>query len=129
MVIFMQKLNPMRPAIFSNPILKISKVEKPHKVELVDTKETPFVPTIQLYPNPTQGIVKLDFEIKENSNIQYIVSSMDGKVLFSESFNKEKGTHFYDIAHFLHIENGTYLVKICINTYCQTYKIIKNDAD
>lgn len=65
---------------------------------------------IKLYPNPTSGIVKVDFS-RHYANIEIIVLDLEGRTL-TKSMHTGTGTHNIDLTG---IAKGVYIVKIKLN--------------
>jgi hypothetical protein len=75
--------------------------------------------TVQVFPNPSQGIIQIQ---TENAKISYILTSLDGKVIM-HSNDKRSGLQLLDISH---LENAMYLLNIVSNNQTTTYKIVLN---
>ena len=76
-------------------------------------------PTVQIYPNPSQGIVNVH---SENTGVTYTLTSFDGKLILGNDV-KQSGLQSIDLNH---LDNGIYLLNVKSFYQTQTYKIILN---
>ncbi|MCW3078517.1 MAG: hypothetical protein JWO32_3126 [Bacteroidetes bacterium] len=75
-----------------------------------------YLSQIEMYPNPTTGMVT----VKLNSNAQIIIVNTVGQVIANELMTE--GKRDFDITPFA---NGIYFVKVIANGNQQTFKLIK----
>lgn len=68
--------------------------------------------TIELYPNPTSGAFSIGLEILQQGPVSVSVRSLDGKLLFSNSWNLETGRQVLDLELPDSVANGMVLVEI-----------------
>ncbi|MFH2095980.1 MAG: cadherin-like beta sandwich domain-containing protein, partial [Bacteroidota bacterium] len=75
---------------------------------------------VKIFPNPTTGIVNIEFSSKTSENLKLRIYS--GLGLFIESLNIKDKTYSVDISDY---PNGTYFFLIKTNSDIIRYKIIK----
>ena len=77
-----------------------------------------------LYPNPTKGIVKIDFIDSQSTNYQLEVYDQLGKQIYNEGLNNFTHNHYcIDLSSF---PNNIYFVKLSSDTHCSIKKVILN---
>ena len=76
-------------------------------------------------PNPTSGIVKIDFNLQNNSNINFKIVNIQGQLIFEKNIDNAIGLQSQSID--LSSQNsGLYFVTIASDKGSITTKIIKN---
>jgi hypothetical protein len=89
------------------------------------TVSTPsvFEENLCTYPNPTDGIIILDF-LSSVSNSELIVQDLTGKILFTEAVNIGfSGKRSIDLSSF---SNGIYFLTVITGNKSYSYKVILN---
>lgn len=77
---------------------------------------------LKLYPNPTQGELRFEFEnYPEDAKVQYVLYDLNGKMLLNEEMLNT--STFLDLESF---PDGNYILKLIIGKEAKTYQIIKN---
>ena len=77
---------------------------------------------IKVYPNPTANFVNLKIENSKIENMQYILTSVYGKILQTRKITKDQ-----EQVDFSNFTMGTYFISILENNQLiKTFKIIKN---
>jgi len=70
----------------------------------------------RLYPNPTDGIFNLELEVeKEDSQINYIVTDISGKVVFEKEYDNTTQASMNTKNDISHLSNGLYFLVVQIN--------------
>ena len=96
----------------------IKKIKQPIKLGELDK----FI----VFPNPNDGMVAIEFTIKEESNTELIVNDLVGrKVLDIINTKMPQGKYNY-IVNLTHLDNGLYLMSLKTDYNIQTSKIIIN---
>ena len=72
---------------------------------------------IQVYPNPTTGLVNLNF--KNISNVNFEVFSINGKLI------KNYTDYRHNQVDFNYLDNGVYFIRFYINNKVVVKKMIK----
>jgi hypothetical protein len=67
------------------------------------------IPRLELSPNPTSGKAYLKYNFSSAQKLKYMISSLNGKTLKSESLNSNSGTYSLDLSDF---DNGIYFYSI-----------------
>lgn len=99
-------------------IVEVKKIKQP--IKLSDLEK--FI----VFPNPNDGMVAIEFTIKEESNTELIVSDLVGrKVLDVLNAKMPQGKYNY-IVNLTHLDNGLYLMSLKTDYNIQTSKIIIN---
>jgi hypothetical protein len=83
----------------------------------IHNEEAPF---FQLFPNPTDGLVQVNFENMPNEQISIHIYDMQGKLL--GMFERENGAVSFDLSQY---PSGTYIVNLVINSRVFPSKIFK----
>ena len=80
---------------------------------------------LKVYPNPTDGLLTIEYMLQEDSHVTTIVYDITGTIrqtLSQGKRNKGVVTEKYDMST---LRNGTYVVSVNINGEVYTNKIIK----
>ncbi len=89
----------------------------------VDNSRISENPDLLIYPNPSNGNFNINYQVKQSSNVNIYIVSMDGKTIINLlSGIKEKGEHTIRFTH--NLDTGSYFVKIEINNNITTKKLI-----
>ena len=79
---------------------------------------------LKVYPNPTNGIVTIDFSLQSAEQVQLNIVDITGKIVLSNSFgNRDAGTYSETI-DCSNLSPGLYFVSMKTNTQNKTSKII-----
>lgn len=96
--------------------------EQPLSNELSKTNKT----TLTVYPNPSQGLLYLKFELQKPSDVTVKVVDMFGRSWLSESLgNKLIGEHTKEV-NLDHLSDGTYLLLLNTSEGSEVAKIVRN---
>ncbi len=68
--------------------------------------------SLRVYPNPTQGMARIEFTLPGASNGELIVHSLDGKRILSMPLSSGQNTHIIDLTF---AQCGTYLYTLMID--------------
>jgi hypothetical protein len=68
--------------------------------------------SIDIAPNPTTGVFKILFSLKEWSDVDIALTDVTGKLLYSEKISLLNGSHDMDIES---LPSGVYFVKAVVN--------------
>ena len=99
-------------------IIEVRKIKQPIKIDELDK----FI----IFPNPNDGMVAIEFTIKEESNTELAVSDLVGrKVLDVLNTRMPQGKYNY-IVNLTTLNNGLYLISLKTDYNIQTSKIIIN---
>ena len=80
---------------------------------------------MRIYPNPTTGIISLEYHSNESKTLQVKLMNTEGRVIFTEITDKFKGTYStkIDLSTF---SKGIYFVQFVSDDKVVTKKIILN---
>jgi len=78
-----------------------------------------------LFPNPVNDQLQINFETIEAGNIQVEIVDIQGKVLLQKTISSQNGTN-KSIIHISQLAKGIYLCRLQSNTKIETIKFIKN---
>ena len=99
-------------------IIEVRKIKQPIKIDELDK----FI----IFPNPNDGMVAIEFTIKEESNTELAVSDLVGrKILDVLNTRMPQGKYNY-IVNLTTLNNGLYLMSLKTDYNIQTSKIIIN---
>ena len=80
-----------------------------------------FQESFKVFPNPSKGVFKIDYEPMSNSNIQLNIFDLTGRLVFKKDFENQREI-FIDLSN---KSKGTYLLKILVdNEYLQKIIVI-----
>lgn len=114
------------PCSHSNPILKLAKMNDQINQNLSSDNQN--ISIISAYPNPTNDIVNINYELIEDSKISISIFDLQGKQVFLDNFNRKVGTYKEEIAGFRNLQNSIYILKVCLGSNCQSFRIIKDEV-
>lgn len=81
---------------------------------------------VNIYPNPTNGIINVDFSVNEKDDFVIEVYDMSGKLILSEKYNYQQlGIHHSSI-NLNEFEKGAYLCVVKNSTRKISKKLIIN---
>ena len=102
--------------------------------KIVDTTETDsngvgliftyIINEINIYPNPVNNILYVDFNSNINSNVDMVIRDITGKVIFNEKHLVNKNANAVEL-NVNKLSSGLYYLSININGYKKTLKFIK----
>ncbi len=75
---------------------------------IASVQQTEFKTNIQLFPNPTSQIINLAIDVKENQNIEYIITDITGKIIYEGEYNSV-GSEIHPI-NIENLSNGMYFI-------------------
>jgi PKD repeat protein len=80
-----------------------------------------FQESFKVFPNPSKGVFKIDYEPMSNSNIQLNIFDLTGRFVFKKDFENQREI-FIDLSN---KSKGTYLLKLLVdNEYLQKIIVI-----
>ena len=78
-----------------------------------------------LSPNPTTGIVKIDFVLKISEIVNFSLSDNSGRLIYTNNLGLlELGNNSYSY-NTSSLASGIYFITLQSNTFSQTYKLVK----
>lgn len=82
---------------------------------------------LNVYPNPTNGTVQVDFDLTDNQMVNMEISDLSGRTVYAIVNNEEffMGSNRV-VADLTSLNNGLYLVKISTSNGVSTHKIFLN---
>ncbi len=82
---------------------------------------------LNVYPNPTNGTVQVDFDLTDNQMVNMEISDLSGRTVYAIMNNEEffMGSNRV-VADLTSLNNGLYLVKISTSNGVSTHKIFLN---
>ncbi len=78
--------------------------------------------TLKVYPNPTNGLVYLQFDKASQNTVVVEVSDLKGQLLYAQKFDSN-GQKNIDVSN---LQSGIYLLKIKSNNFVKVLKLNKN---
>lgn len=84
-----------------------------------------FVSSINVYPNPSNGLFNLNFRVKEAGTSNLQVFDLAGRIVVDQTLNVASGFNNYTL-NMNGVSNGIYYVRIQLGTIQYHAKIIKN---
>ena len=97
-------------------------VQQPYEIYSVGIEEAPADISLSTFPNPTQGLLTLEFDDYANQAMDYQIVDLHGKIMLTERINSAHTQ--IDLSAFV---QGTYFIKVIKDAKSvKTYKIIKN---
>ena len=92
--------------------------------DIYDTKKSSII-GIRTYPNPTNGITNISFELVNNSEVQIEIINITGVIVIKKIFrNIEELEYQIDLSN---QSNGLYFIRLKINNQIVVKNLIKND--
>ena len=80
---------------------------------------------INIFPNPFSEIISVKFELKERTQLQWELLTVNGKSVFSFNDDFYSGTHSFDIPELDVLPQGVYFLKINTGKETVIKKIVK----
>ena len=75
----------------------------------------------QIFPNPSKGVFKIDYEPMSNYSVQLNIFDLTGRLVFKKDFEKQREI-FIDLSN---KSKGTYLLKLLVdNEYLQKIIVV-----
>ena len=91
--------------------------------EYLEGESTDPFESLQIYPNPTKGLIKIEFENEIYGDLLVKIFNQDGKELYNFIF--EKGTAYFSTELNLKGQTeGYYLIALDLNKRIVTRKVI-----
>ncbi|MCX6251995.1 MAG: C10 family peptidase [Bacteroidetes bacterium] len=78
---------------------------------------------LTIYPNPTNGLVNIEFTLNQSQTVKAELVSLTGETVYTESFGNVKGT-FSKQMDFSSIAKGVYMLKLSSNKVITNKKIV-----
>ncbi|MFH2141075.1 MAG: T9SS type A sorting domain-containing protein [Bacteroidota bacterium] len=88
-----------------------------------NTQVTSNLKVMSVYPNPVIDNAYFDFELFENSQVKIDIYSLTGKLMSSETINKNAGKHKY-VINASQYQSGTYMIKLYANNKSNVAKFV-----
>ncbi len=82
-------------------------------------------PAVNIYPNPSNGLFQLDFQLDETSNVSISVVNMEGKIIHSHKAKVTAGEQSMDM-QFNFLPMGTYILKINVKSLTSGSEKVKH---
>ncbi|MDG1690354.1 MAG: T9SS type A sorting domain-containing protein, partial [Flavobacteriales bacterium] len=80
-----------------------------------------FQESFKVFPNPSKGVFKIDYEPMSNSNIQLNIFDLTGRLVSKKDFENQREI-FIDLSN---KSQGTYLLKLLVdNEYLQKIIVV-----
>ncbi len=73
--------------------------------------EEEFINSMNVFPNPSSGFIKVNFNSNFNNDAQFNVYDLTGKLVYNQSLQTYSGINNHEI-QLNHLKNGFYIVKI-----------------
>ncbi len=89
----------------------------------LSVEDLTFAEKVELYPNPSDGLVYLNVNTNNSSNVLVDVYSVTGVKMFSNKYNVSKGENIINL-DLSNLPLGMYIVKIQQNGNVQSSKVI-----
>ncbi len=81
-------------------------------------------PTVQVYPNPAQSEIQLQFDRPLGNNTSISILDGTGKLISTQSINLTNITLFNMSIE--HLETGLYFIQVANKDFTQTIRVVKN---
>jgi len=78
---------------------------------------------LSIYPNPTNGLVNIDFSLTRSQNVKAELVSLTGETVYTESFGNIKGS-FSKQLNFSSLAKGVYMLKLSSDNGITNRKIV-----
>jgi hypothetical protein len=88
-------------------------------INTVPTEISNLTNTVLVYPNPAADFITISLD-QIDSNLKYVLSDITGEQILTGQINEKQTT-----IPITSIKSGLYLLKICNDSGCNTYSIIK----
>jgi hypothetical protein len=82
--------------------------------------ENTFSNELQIYPNPTTGLINLSLQ-RSYRNATIEISNTNGQTVYNQNYNELKDLNL-DLSH---LDTGVYIVKVHVKDKSATIKLIK----
>jgi hypothetical protein len=79
--------------------------------------------TVQIYPNPTEGVLQLDFNLFRNDHLAIRVVDIAGRTVFNH-FNKNINLTHIETLDFQYLAKGLYFVEMMVGTQRIVEKVV-----
>ncbi len=76
---------------------------------------------IEVYPNPSNGMVQIDYFEREEMDMSIQIFDLSGKLMFTSEFKNTNG----ETINLSHLQNGTYLIKVSNGTDLNDTRLIQ----
>jgi hypothetical protein len=80
---------------------------------------------LSIYPNPTNGITNVNFNLAQASNVTFIVYNMVGQQVIAENLGQMQAGEHRDVIDMNDLEPGVYLMNFTIDGEAVTKRITK----
>ena len=92
----------------------------------VGIEKNELINDVNIYPNPTNDIITVDFNLTEPLDANLIIYDAIGKIVANRIINKKTTGNQSAIIDLSHLSNGLYLVNLTIGSQVISKRIIKN---
>lgn len=104
-----------------NPLSKFADDTTEESIQNKDASINEFV----ISPNPTNGLLYIDFELESNSTLEWRLTDILGRTIFYEKENSQKGMNHKTLD--LHpLDTGIYWLSVYQANKITTYKVMKS---
>ena len=79
---------------------------------------------LRVYPNPTNGIIMIDFSLQSAEQVQFNIVDITGKIVLSNSFGNRDAGAYSETMDCSNLSPGLYFVNMKTNTQNKTSKIV-----
>ena len=73
----------------------------------VSVNDPVFQQQIQVYPNPSQGIIHIEFDFPDAVNPQMAITDLQGRMVYKTQFPTASSTYSVDLSH---LPQGVYMM-------------------
>jgi hypothetical protein len=93
---------------------------------LTETLEPNRTFVMKVYPNPSNGLFKIGFDLEKESSVVGVLSDMAGKIVFRFNHDRmQQGVHSVDLnLGNLHLPRGQYILQLTAGTRMATTKVV-----
>jgi hypothetical protein len=94
--------------------------------EPLGTGEPGMENAITVYPNPTSGLINLNYSLRRPSHVQTRIVDLFGRVIISRSFGLQSVGSHSETLHLVTNQSGTYLVVVDTDEGTKVAKVVLN---
>lgn len=96
------------------------------KSEIVKINKSSLYPKTKIYPNPTTGMVSIEFYLTQSCNVTTEVQNLVGNTIRSSEFGSLTAGNYNRTLDLSNLPNGIYIIKFYGNNNTEMFKIIIN---
>lgn len=106
----------------SDKLYEVKRIEvKKGDCLLTSTPEISTLTSLEIYPNPSDGIIQVDLNLGEVTNIQYSLMNLTGQIILKNQLEGQFIQEFIDLSH---LPSSTYYLVFRQNGFVTTRKIV-----